>query len=92
MSDEPAQMDPAVQAKLVADAQDFQQKMKYIGLQIDMLPPDEKSKFTNEFKGVGKTLNTLRKVLLRKERDEMAWYEFNWLMVGCVAGLLLIFG
>lgn len=85
-------MDPAVQAQLAAEALDFQEKMKYIGLQIQMLQPEEKTKFNKEFKGVGKSLNSLRKVLARKERDELAWYEFNWLMVACVAGLLLIFG
>lgn len=92
MSDEQAEMDPAVQAKLAADALDFQQKMKYIGLQIQMLEPAEKAQFTHEVKGVGKSLNTLRKALAQKERAEMAWYEFNWLMIACVFAMLLIFG
>lgn len=89
---EAVELDPAQQARLLADTEDFKEKMKYVGLQIHMLPPEEKAKFGGEFKDVSKSLNKLRRVLAQKEQAQLEWYEFNWQMWGCVLAMLLIFG
>lgn len=92
---EPQDVDPALEAQIRADAEGFKDRMKYIGLQINLLPKNEKSKFDSEFKGIGKSLSLLRRSLLAKRREQEAWYTTaydNWLVGLCALAVLLLFG
>lgn len=82
---------PSTPSPLEIESLNFKEKMDYISLQIALLKPDEKNKFTSDFKVVGKSLNTLRKVLQHKDVPKEEW-TINYKLIGCVSSLLLIFG
>lgn len=69
----------------------FKDKMQYISLQIDLLQPEEKTKFTSDFKVIGKTMLPLRKALRAKETAEGGLMS-QWKFFLCVLLMLLIFG
>lgn len=83
---------PPTPSSLELESQAFKDKMEYISLQIELLKPAEKTKFTNDFKVVGKSLNALRKVLKNKESDTPKEWEINYEFFGCVLLMVLIFG
>lgn len=82
---------PSTMSPLEIDAAVFKDKMQYISLQIGLLEPEEKTKFTGDFKVVGKSLLKLRKALRSKENAD-GEYEIQWKFLGCVTLMLLIFG
>lgn len=77
--------------EIQANAAQFQDRMAYIGLQIDLLEPAEHTKFNKDFKVVGKSMNMLRNVMRRKEVSQEP-FEMNWKLLGCVLLLLAIIG
>lgn len=82
---------PSTMSALEIDAEIFKDKMKYISLQIGLLEPEEKTKFSSDFKVISKSMLKLRKAMRAKESTE-AEYEIPWLFLGCVTVMLLIFG
>lgn len=82
----------AAASNLNFDAEDFKNKMKYINVQMDLLSKEDKAKFAGEYKTIGKSLNTLRKVMARKQNQELSWYEFDYYFVGCALLLIILFG
>lgn len=82
---------PSTMSPVEVDTELFKDKMDYISLQIALLEPDEKTKFTSDFKVVSKSMLPLRKALRAKEISE-AGFQMQWKFLGCVSVMLLIFG
>lgn len=78
----------AVERLVQMDKENLVDKIKYMGLHVESMGPQEKGQYTSQFDMLAKSLGKLRRVLRKKMPQDLYHWKF-WL---CLTLLVVIYG